>query len=101
MRIAIAVVLVLSGSAAVAQTNAPQGYVGPTDLTEPTGRSAALCRMCIWDQAGRSWSRRQLHKSGKAAPCSTTARETDGMTTCTGIPGSPSRDDTTTCSSGR
>jgi len=30
-------------------------------------------------------------KTVKAVPCSTAARETDGSTTCVGIPGAPER----------
>jgi hypothetical protein len=45
------------------------------DLTAQISRSVALCRMCMRVQAGMSWSRRNLDKSVKAAPCSTTAQE--------------------------
>jgi hypothetical protein len=93
----IAAVLVLLGSAAVAQTNAPKGdapkgdapkgyigaygpdapdrafggpvpdiYLGPgLDIVGPDGISTKVV---------------------KAVPCSTSARETDGTTTCIGIP---------------
>jgi hypothetical protein len=93
----IAAVLALLGSAAVAQTDAPKGdapkgdapkgyigaygpdapdrafggpvpeiYLGPgRDIVGPDGNSTKVV---------------------KAAPCSAAARETDGMTTCIGIP---------------
>jgi hypothetical protein len=85
----IVAVLALLGSAAVAQTGPPQGntgaygsdaadrpvggpapdvFLGPgRDIVGPDGNSTEVVR---------------------AAPCSTTAHETDGTTTCIGIPGS-------------
>jgi hypothetical protein len=84
----IAAVLVLLGPAAVAQTDAPKGYIGAygpdapnkavggpvpevylgpgLDIVAPDGVSTKVVR---------------------AVPCGTAARETDGTTTCVGIPG--------------
>lgn len=72
----IAAVLALIGSAAVAQTDAPKDYIGGPvpevhpgpglDKVGPDGISTKVVR---------------------AVPCSTAARETDGTTTCIGIPG--------------
>jgi hypothetical protein len=102
MRIAIAVVLVLSGAAAVAQTNAPQGYVGaygPDRADRPFGGPVPDVYLGPGrDEVGPDGN---STKVVRAAPCSTAAHETDGMTTCIGIPGSPPRDYTTTGSSGR
>jgi hypothetical protein len=100
--IATAIVLALSGSA-VAQTNAPRGYVGaygPDSTNKPYGGPVPE----VYPGPGRD----EVGPDGistkvvKAAPCSTTAQETDGMTTCIGIPGPVPRDySTTTGSSGR
>ena len=91
----IAAVLTLIGPAAVAQTDAPKDYIGGPvpevhpgpglDKVGPDGISTKVVR---------------------AVPCSTAARETDGTTTCIGIPGpirrgGDSREGTTTGMSGR
>jgi hypothetical protein len=101
----IAVVLALLGPAAVAQTNAPapQGYLGaygPDNPNRPVGGPLPD----VYPGPGRDevGSDGISTKVVKAAPCSTTARETDGTTTCIGIPGRVPRDYTTTgTSSGR
>lgn len=102
MRIVFAVVLVLSGSAAVAQTNAPPGYVGaygPDRTYRPFGGPVPDVYLGPGrDEVGPDGN---STKVVKATPCSTTAQETDGTTTCIGIPGLPPRDYTTTGSSGR
>jgi hypothetical protein len=87
----MAAVLALLGSAAVAQTNAPQGPDGPNPaLGGPVPE--------VYPGPGRD----EVGPDGistkvvRAAPCSTAARETDGTTTCIGIPGPVPREDTTT-----
>jgi hypothetical protein len=98
MRIlSIAAVLALLGSAAVAQTDAPKGYIGaygPDATNKPFGGSLPE----VYPGPG-------LDKVGpdgistrvvRAVPCSTAARETDGTTTCIGIPGPIPREGTTT-----
>jgi hypothetical protein len=100
----IAAVLALLGSSAVAQTSAPapQGYIGaygPDSTNKPIGGPVPD----VYPGPGRD----EVGPDGistkvvKAARCSTTAQETDGTTTCIGIPGSLPRDYTTTGSSGR
>jgi hypothetical protein len=100
----IAAVLALLGSAAVAQTNAPapQGYIGaygPDSANKPVGGPVPD----VYPGSGRD----EVGPDGistkvvKAAPCSTTARETDGTTTCIGIPGPVPHDYTTTGTSDR
>jgi hypothetical protein len=90
-------VLTLLGSAAVAQTNAPQGYIGAYGLDAPNKDLGGPVPE-VYPGPGRD----EVGTDGistkvvKAAPCSTAARETDGTTTCIGIPGPVPRDDTTT-----
>jgi len=92
----IAAVLALLGSAAVAQTNAPQDSVGAYGALggpEPE----------VYPGPGRD----EVGPDGfstkvvKAVPCSIAAQETDGTTTCIGIPGPVPRDNTTTGTSRR
>jgi hypothetical protein len=84
----IAAVLALLGSAAVAQTDAPKGYIGaygPDDPNRPFGGSVPEVYsgpgLNVVGPDGIST------KVIRAVPCSTAARETDGTTTCIGIPG--------------
>ena len=89
MRIlSIVAVLSLLGSAAVAQTDAPKGYIGaygPDDPDRPFGGPVPEVYsgpgLNVVGPDGTST------KVVKAVPCSTAARETDGTTTCVGIPG--------------
>jgi hypothetical protein len=89
MRIlSIVAVLALLGSAAVAQTDAPKGYIGaygPDDPDRPFGGPVPEVYsgpgLNVVGPDGIST------KVVKAVPCSTAARETDGTTTCVGIPG--------------
>jgi hypothetical protein len=94
---AIAVVLAMLESAAVAQTKAPQGYIGaygPDSADRPFGGPVPNVYLGPGrDEVGPDGN---STKVVKAAPCSATAQETDGTTTCIGIPGSVPRDDTTT-----
>jgi hypothetical protein len=100
----IAAVLALLGSAAVAQTSAPapQGYIGAygsDSANKPVGGPVPD----VYPGPGRD----EVGPDGistkvvRAAPCSTTAQETDGTTTCIGIPGPVPRDYTTTGTSDR
>jgi hypothetical protein len=89
MRIlSIAAVLALLGSAAVAQTDAPKGYIGAYGSDAPTrpfgGSAPEVYPGPGLDKVGRDGI---STKVVKAVPCSTAARETDGTTTCIGIPG--------------
>jgi hypothetical protein len=97
MLVATAVVLALFGSVAVGQTKAPQGYTGAygsDDANRPFGGPVPD----VFLGPGRD----EVAPDGistkvvKAVPCSATAQETDGMTTCIGVPGSVPRDYTTT-----
>lgn len=94
---ATAVILVSFASAAVGQTNAPKGYTGaygPDNANRPFGGPVPD----VYPGPGRD----EVAPDGistkvvKAAPCSATAQETDGMTTCIGIPGPVPHDYTTT-----
>jgi len=84
----IAAVLALLGSAAAAQTDAPKGYIGAFG---PDASNKAFGGPVPEVDTGPG-----LDKVGpdgvstkvvKAAPCSAAAQETDGTTTCIGIPG--------------
>jgi hypothetical protein len=84
----LAAVLALLGSAAVAQTDAPKGYTGAyapdTSNKAPGGLVPEVYTGPGLDQVGPDGI---STKVVKAVPCSTAARETDGTTTCIGIPG--------------
>jgi hypothetical protein len=80
---------------AVAQTETPKGYTGayapagtpPTPVSpEPPPQSDTGPGRDVEGPDGST-------KTVKAIPCSTTARETDGTTTCIGIPGPVRRGD--------
>jgi hypothetical protein len=79
--------LALLGSAAVAQTNAPQGYIGAYGPDAPNKDFGGPVPE-VYPGPGRD----EVETDGistkvvKAAPCSTAARETDGTTTCIGFP---------------
>jgi hypothetical protein len=97
----IAAVLALLGSAAVAQTDAPKGYVGaygPDDPNRPFGGPVPEVNLGPGlNVVGPDGATKVV----KAVPCSTAARGTDGTTTCVGIPGpirttGDSREGTTT-----
>lgn len=83
--LSMAMVLAVLGSAAVAQSNPPKGKVGSDGLNRTYRDPAAE----FYSGPGRD----EVGPDGistkvvKAAPCSTAARETDGSTTCIGIPG--------------
>ena len=103
----IAAVLALLGSAAVAQTDAPKGYIGAYGSDAPNrpfgGSVPEVYPGPGLDKVGPDGI---STKVVKAVPCSTAARETDGTTTCIGIPGpirrgGDSREGTTTGMSGR
>jgi hypothetical protein len=84
----IAAVLAQLGSAAVAQTDAPKGYIGAYGPDAPNkafgGPVPKVYPGPGLDKVGPDGI---STKVVKAAPCSTAARETDGTTTCIGIPG--------------
>jgi hypothetical protein len=84
----IAAVLALFGSAAVAQTDAPKGYIGASGADAPNrpfgGSEPDVYPGPGLDKVGSDGISTEVVK---AAPCSTAARETDGTTTCIGIPG--------------
>jgi hypothetical protein len=88
----IAAVLALLGSAAVAQTDAPKGdapkgYIGAYGSDAPDrpfgGPVPEVYSGPGLDIVGPDGN---STKVVKAVPCSTAARETDGTTTCIGIP---------------
>jgi hypothetical protein len=92
-----AVFAALLGTAAVAQTNTPQGYTGaygPDATDRPFGGPVPD----VYPGPGRDivGPDGNSTKVVRAVPCSTTAHETDGTTTCIGIPGSVPHDYTTT-----
>jgi hypothetical protein len=84
----VVAVLALLGSAAVAQTESPKGYTGAYGPDAPNKAFGGPVPE-VYPGAGRD----EVGPDGistkvvKAAPCSTAARETDGTTTCIGIPG--------------
>jgi hypothetical protein len=84
----VVAVLALLGSAAVAQTESPKGYTGAYGPDAPIKAFGGPVPE-VYPGAGRD----EVGPDGistkvvKAAPCSTAARETDGTTTCIGIPG--------------
>jgi hypothetical protein len=84
----VVAVLALLGSAAVAQTESPKGYTGAYGPDAPNKAFGGPVSE-VYPGAGRD----EVGPYGistkvvKAAPCSTAARETDGTTTCIGIPG--------------
>jgi len=84
----LAAVLALLGSAAVAQTDAPKGYTGAYGPDAPNrafgGPVPEVYTGPGLDQVGPDGI---STKVVKAVPCSAAARETDGTTTCIGIPG--------------
>jgi hypothetical protein len=98
MRIlSIAAVLALLGSAAVAQTNT-QGYTGAyaPDAANPNKVGGPVPEVYLGPGRDEVGPDGISTKVVKAVPCSTVARETDGTTTCIGIPGPVPRDSTTT-----
>jgi hypothetical protein len=84
----VVAVLALLGSAAVAQTESPKVYTGAYGPDAPNKAFGGPVPE-VYPGAGRD----EVGPDGistkvvKAAPCSTAARETDGTTTCIGIPG--------------
>ena len=102
-----AVLALLVSSAAVAQSDAPKGYIGAYGPDAPDkafgGPVPEVYPGPGLDKVGPDGI---STKVVKAVPCSTAARETDGTTTCIGIPGpirrgGDSREGTTTGMSGR
>ena len=99
MRIWIVTAIVLASwaSAVVGQTNPPNGYTGAFGSDDPN-RPFGGPVPNVYPGPGRD----EVAPDGistkvvKAAPCSATAQETDGMTTCIGIPGPVPQDGTTT-----
>jgi hypothetical protein len=88
----IAAVLALLGSTAFAQTSAPNyiGAYGPDDPNRAFGGPVPeVYPGPGLDEVGSDGNSTRVVK---AIPCSTAARETDGTTTCIGIPGTVRRD---------
>lgn len=95
--VATAIVLVSFASTAVGQTNPPNGYAGafgPDDPNRPVG--GPVPNIYLGPGRDEVASDGISTKVVKSAPCSATAQEADGMTTCIGIPGPVPRDETTT-----
>jgi hypothetical protein len=84
----ITAILTVLGSAAVAQTDAPKGFAGASGPDIPNnavgGRLPEVYPGPGLDKVGPDGI---STKVVRAAPCTTAARETDGTTTCVGIPG--------------
>jgi hypothetical protein len=104
-----AVLALLVSSAAVAQSDAPKGYIGAYG---PDAPDKAFGGPVPEVYPGPGLDKDKVGPDGistkvvKAVPCSTAARESDGTTTCIGIPGpirrdGVSRESTTTGMSGR
>ena len=102
-----ALLALLVSSAAVAQSDAPKGYIGAYGPDAPDkafgGPVPEVYPGPGLDKVGPDGI---STKVVKAVPCSTAARESDGTTTCIGIPGpirrgGDSREGTTTGMSGR
>jgi hypothetical protein len=81
----------LVSSAAVAQSDAPKGYIGAYDAPNRAfgGPVPEVYPGPGLDEVGPGGISTEVVK---AVPCSTAARETDGITTCIRIPG-PIRSD--------
>ena len=99
----IAGVLALLGSAAVAQSDAPKGYIGAYG---PDAPDKAFGGPVPEVYPGPGLDKVGPDEVVKAVPCSTAARESDGTTTCIGVPGpigrgGAPREGTTTGMSGR
>jgi hypothetical protein len=88
MILPIAAVLALLGSAAVAQTDQPKGYTGAYGPDAPNREFGGSVPEVFpgpgLDEVGPDGISTKVIK---ARPCSTAAQETDGTTTCIGIPG--------------
>jgi hypothetical protein len=86
-RLLMSVAFAVLGSAAFAQTNAPKGDTG---TSAPTPGAARLPTAFPEIDTGPGLDKVAPDgvstKTVKAVPCSTAARETDGTTTCVGIP---------------
>src|SRR5580693_3056631 len=86
-------VLAVLASVAFAQTDTPKGYTGayaPAG-TPPTPYSTGPLPAVNTGPGLAVTAPDGSTKTVKAAPCSTVARETDGTTTCIGIPDKKSR----------
>jgi hypothetical protein len=90
----IAAVLALIGSVAVAQTDTTKGYIGAYG-PDATNKAFGGPVPEVYQGPGRDIVGPDgiSTKVVKAAPCSTAARETDGTTTCIGIPGAIREDE--------
>ncbi len=85
----LAAVLAVLGSAALAQTDAPKGYIGAYGSDAPNKAFGGPLPEADTgapglDEVGPDGI---STKTVRAVPCSTAARETDGSTTCVGIEG--------------
>jgi hypothetical protein len=84
----ITAVLTVLGSAAVAQTDAPKGYIGAYGPDAPNKAvGAAVPEVYLGPGLDKAGPDGISTKVVRAVPCATAARETDGTTTCVGIPG--------------
>jgi hypothetical protein len=88
-RLLMAVAFAVLASAALAQTNAPKDDAGtsaPAPGAVPAWQPAALPEIDTGPGLDKVAPDGVSTKTVKAVPCSTAARETDGTTTCIGIP---------------
>jgi hypothetical protein len=87
-RLLMAVAFAVLGSAAFAQTNAPKGDTGASAPAPgaPGSQRVPLPEIDTGPGLDKVAPDGVSTKTVKAVPCSTAARETDGTTTCIGIP---------------
>jgi hypothetical protein len=99
LTIAAVTMLPLTGFAQQAPETVPSA---PTVGVAPSAPGPAVPRDVVPEQGGPLHPAEQIGrdivaddgvstKTVRAAPCTTAARETDGTTTCVGIPGKPQR----------
>jgi hypothetical protein len=88
-RLLMAVAFAVLGSAAFAQTNAPKGDTGtsaPPPSAAPSWQPTALPEIDTGPGLDKVAADGVSTKTVRAVRCSTAAHETDGTTTCIGIP---------------
>jgi hypothetical protein len=85
----MAIVFAVLGSAALAQTDTSKGGTGasaPVPGAAPASQPNALPEIDTGPGLDKVAPDGVSTKTVRAVPCSTAARETDGTTTCIGIP---------------
>jgi len=87
----VAATFAVLAAAAFAQTDTPKGYTGAYEPTPPGAPTAPQFKGPLPDVDSRTPGLDKVGpdgttKSVRAVPCSKAARETDGSTTCVGIP---------------